>query len=77
MGIPPLYPLRAHRSPADTLPRTVSVGLVRVACAPPQSWSRSIGARPGPAGSACAQDTVLSRRVTIAPQYYRAALLSR
>ncbi len=31
--------------------------------------------RPGHAGSACAQGSVLSRRVTIAPQYYRAALL--
>jgi len=31
--------------------------------------------RSGPSGSACAQDTMLSRRVTIAPQYYRAALL--
>ena len=33
--------------------------------------------RSGPAGSACAQGPVLSRRNTIAPRYYRAALLSR
>jgi len=80
MGIPP--PVSAPRlaqpdtPPVSDTPRGYIVRVLTI------SVLTIVGARlaldrrrSGPSGSACAQDTMLSRRVTIAPQYYRAALL--